>query len=75
MPRIYDPEQLIYQLDLAMKRHPDAEPPDDADYWKARAALEIARQIERLEATIRTAAQEVRTSIGQSRFEKLLERE
>ncbi|MDZ4341194.1 MAG: hypothetical protein U1E51_02005 [Candidatus Binatia bacterium] len=54
MPELYGPEQLIHQLDVAMKRDTDDEAPDDADYWKVRAVLEIARQIERLEATIRT---------------------
>lgn len=75
MPRIYGPEQLIYQLETAMKLRPE-EPSDDADYWKARAALEIARQIERLETTIRTvglelgmSAMDVLVKAGQERHE------
>ena len=71
MSRLYTPEQLIYQLDVAMKRDPDSAPPDDGDYWQALAALQIALQIERLEATIRIAFLELRELAGQSGFQKI----
>jgi len=49
------PDRLIRILDVddGLSR-----PSDGPNYWNARAILEVARQLERLEATIRTAFME-----------------